>query len=218
MRLYSGILNEIKNKEVKLYRTRKKRRLSNRDFTILASDCNGTFIYHDMGLPFLSPTINLTIGMQDFVKMLENPQWYMRQEFEEFKGESVCPVGILGDIRVNFIHYESFEAGVLKWNERKKRINWDNLFIVGSEKDGCTYEILQRFDSLPYENKVIFTHVSYPEFRSACYIKGFEERGEMGTTINYRDRFFRRRYLDDFDYVAFLNQNAGKTGTDKKPV
>lgn len=26
----------------------------------------GTFVYHDLGMPFLSPIINLTIGMDDF--------------------------------------------------------------------------------------------------------------------------------------------------------
>ena len=93
---------------------------------------------------------------------------------------------IWGGIKINFVHYESFDEGVSKWKQRKERINWDNLFIVGSEKDGCTYETIQRFERLPYENKVILTHVDYPEFKSAYYIKGFEDRDEMGTTINYK--------------------------------
>ena len=139
MKLYSGMINEIKNREMKLFRDRKRKRLYNKDFTILASDCNGTFMYHDMGLPFLSPTINLTIGMNDFVKMLENLEWYMQQDIVELKGEYKYPAGNLGGIKINFVHYESFDEGVLKWNERKERINWDNLFIVGSEKSGCTY-------------------------------------------------------------------------------
>ena len=40
------------------------------------------------------------------------------------------------------------------------------------------------------------------------YIKGFEDRDEMGTTINYKKQFFKRRYLDDFDYVTFLNHGV----------
>lgn len=197
----------IKNVELQLYRKRKRRRLKNSDFTILASDCNGTFMYYDLGLPFLSPTINLTIGMEDFVKMLENLEWYMEQEVVPLKGDFSCPAGLLGDVQINFIHYETFDQGVSKWEERKKRIRWDNLFIVGSEKEGCTYEVVKRFDRLPYRNKVILTHREYPEFPSAYYIKGFEEKGEMGTTTNFKDRFWRRRYLDDFDYVSFLNRS-----------
>ncbi len=66
-------------------------------------------------------------------------------------------------------------------------------------------ETIQRFDRLPYENKVIFTHIEYPEFSSAYYIEGFEERDEIGVLTNYKEQFWKRRYLDDFDYVNFLN-------------
>ncbi len=202
------LFDAVRNMEWKLYNRRKRRRLQNTDFTVLASDCNGTFMYYDMNLPFLSPTINLTIGMEDFVKMLENLEWYLQQDIEELSGDGGYPVGRLGDIKIHFIHYKTFSEGVGKWNERKKRINWKNLFIVGSEKGDCTYETIQRFERLPYRNKVIFTHIAYPEFPSAFYIKGFEEKGEMGTTTNYKDQLLRRRYLDDFDYVAFLNKSG----------
>lgn len=205
MNMCLKICELLKTVEWELYKIKKRKRLQNENFTILASDCNGTFMYYDMKLPFLSPTINLTIEMNDFVKMLENLEWYMKQDIVELKGEYACPVGCLGDIRINFVHYETFENGVLKWNERKKRINWDNLFIIASEKNGCTYETMQRFERLPYKNKVILTHTNYPEFESAYYIRGFEGKTEMGTTTNFKNQFFKRRYLDDFDYVAFLN-------------
>lgn len=189
-----------------LYKKLKCRRLKNRDFTIISSNCNGTFMYYDMKLPYLTPTVNLAMGMDDFVKMAENLPWYMEQHFTEIKAEEgSCPAGLLGGLRVNFVHYASFEEGVRKWEERKKRIRWDNLFIVGTEKDGCTYETIRRFDNLPYKNKVIFTHVNYPEFSSAYYIKGFEEKEELGVLTFYKKQLLKRRYLDDFDYVDFLN-------------
>ena len=52
---------------------------------------------------------------------------------------------------------------------------------------------------------MIFTHVEYPEFSSAYYIRGFEEKEELGVLISYKNQFRKRRYLDDFDYVDFLN-------------
>lgn len=200
-------LEELKNLERKWYNKRNLFRLKNKNFTIIASNCNGTFMYYDLGLPFLSPTINLTIGMNDFVKMVENLEWYMEQEIIEEKGEYSCPQGLLGDIKIHFVHYASFEEGKQKWDERKGRINWDNIFIVGAEKGDCTYETLERFEQLPYKNKVILTHIEYPEFRSAYYIKGFENQKELGTTTNYKKQFLKRRYLDDFDYVKFLNSS-----------
>lgn len=110
-----------------------------------------------------------------------------------------------GGVRIDFVHYNTFEEAVQKWEERKKRINWDNMFIVGAEKCGCDLETVKKFDELPYKNKVIFTHVEYPEIASAYYIKGFEAADEIGVLTNYKDTPLKRRYLDDFDYVSFLN-------------
>ena len=191
--------------ERKLYCRRKKNRLKNKDFSIIASNCNGTFMYYDMRIRYLTPTVNLVIEMNDFVKLAENLEAYMEKEIVKLESDVPYPTGMLDDIKIMFMHYPTFEEGVEKWNERKKRINWENLFIVGTEKDGCTYETIQRFDRLPYENKVIFTHIEYPEFSSAYYIQGFEERDEIGVLTNYKEQFWKRRYLYDFDYVNFLN-------------
>lgn len=198
-------IDKFREQEWESYKKRKCNRIKNKDFTIIASNCCGTFVYYDMGLPYLSPTINLSMGMDDFVRLAGNLKWYLEQEFVEAERTENCPVGILGDIKIDFVHYDTFEEGALKWEERKKRINWDNLFFMGVEKDGCTYETIKRFDELPYENKVIFTHVRYPEFSSAYYIKGFEDRNELGVITFYKKQFLKRRYLDDFDYVGFLN-------------
>ncbi len=186
----------------------KRKRLYNDNFSILSSNCVGTFIYRDLGLPYLSPTINLSIGMDDFVKLAGNPKWYMEQKLIQGNSEAEeYPVGLLGDIKINFIHYQTFEEAVEKWEKRKKRIEWDNLFIIGTERDGCTYNTLRRFEELPYKSKIIFTHVKYPEFSSAYYIRGFEKRGELGIITNFKEQFWRRRYMEDFDYVAFLNED-----------
>ena len=200
------IIEKFREWEWARYKKRKCKRIKNKDFTIIASNCGGTFIYYDMGLPYLTPTVNLSMDMNDFVKMVENLTWYLEQELVELNDGGKCPAGLLGDVKVSFVHYNTFEEGVRKWEERKKRINWDNLFIMGTDKDGCTYETIQRFEKLPYKNKVIFTHIKYPEFSSAFYIKGFEDRSELGVITFFKEQFLKRRYLDDFNYVGFLNK------------
>jgi len=212
----SAVVYVLKDIEWRLYKAGKRRRLKNRDFTILSSNCNGTFMYYDMGLRYLTPTVNLSMSMDDFVKMAGNPKWYMEQEFTELEQENGYPTGQLGDIKIYFVHYKTFEEGVRKWEERKKRINWENLFLVGTEKDGCTYETLRRFEELPCKNKVIFTHVEYPEFPSACYIRGFEDRNELGVLTFPKKQLLKRRYLDDFDYVSFLNNGSGQRRQDRE--
>ena len=178
--------------------------MSNQNVTILASNCNGTIMYHDLDLPYLSPTINLWFKDLDFVKMMENLEWYMNgQIIEVTDKEEDYPVGMLHDIKIYFRHYDSFDEAVSKWEERKKRIRWNNLFIVGSCWNG-DYEVIQRFEQLPYKNKVIFSPIPYPEFQSVYYVKKFKRR--WGVMTDFKDQFLKRRYLDDFDYVAFLNQ------------
>ena len=107
-------IEEYQKREWEVYKRRKRRRIQNTEFSIIASNCCGTFIYYDMGLPYLSPTINLSMGMNDFVKLAGNLKWYLEQEFVEVEGNGNCPVGLLGDIKIDFVHYDTFEEGILK--------------------------------------------------------------------------------------------------------
>ncbi len=200
----------IREKEWGIYNAKRRRRLKNYDFSIISTNCCATIMYHDLGLRFASPTINLTIGIDDFLKLASSLEWYMDQKLIWGGVQEDYPVGMLGDVKVNFIHYKTFEEAAQKWEERKKRINWNNLFITATDRGGCTYETIRRFEQLPYKNKVIFTHVRYPEFSSAYYIKGFEEEKELGIITDFKNQFLKRRYMDDFDYVSFLNKGGWK--------
>lgn len=200
------IVKTYRERERQIYLERKRFELKNNDFTIISSNCIGAFIYKDLDMPYLTPTINLEIGMNDFVKMLNDLRNYMQQEIFELEGDYGYPVGLLGDIRINFMHSKSFNESVQKWEERKPRINWDNLFIIGTARGEWDYDTIKNFDQLPYENKVIFTNRKYPEFQSAYYIKGFERQKEIGILVEYKRRLLLRRYLEDFDYVNFFNQ------------
>ena len=200
-------MNLIQRIEWRLYKEIKRLRLKNTTPTIISSNCNGEMMYYDMKLPFLSPTINLSFDMNDYVKFLENLKWYMEQPIIPFEDDRFdYPCGMLADIEIRFNHYKTFEGAVAKWEERKKRINWDNLYIIGIDGDNCTHESMLRFDTLPYAHKVIFTNVPHPEIKSAHYMKGFEKNPGVGVLIYFKKQFWIRRYLDDFDYVSFLNQ------------
>ncbi|MCI8327186.1 MAG: DUF1919 domain-containing protein [Lachnospiraceae bacterium] len=60
------IKKKIKTVEWKIYKKKRCCRLKNSDFTIIASNCNGSFMYYDMGLSYLTPTVNLFLNMNDF--------------------------------------------------------------------------------------------------------------------------------------------------------
>lgn len=208
------ITEGTKTFEWELYKLRRRLRLKNKRPVIIASNCVGGIIYKDLKLPFYSPTINLFIPMDDYIRFLENLKWYLKQPIVPACEEGISyPVGMAADIKIYFMHYDTFEEAVKAWEKRKKRmlLNPDNLFIFGCERGKCTYETLRRFDRLPYKNKVVFTHREYPEFSSAVCIPGFEEQEELGNVLEFqKNSFWRRRYMDSFDYVSFLNKSHNK--------
>lgn len=207
MNTFIKYLNYLRILERRQYLSKKKKRLKNIRPTIIASNCVGTMIYWDMRLPAYSPMINLGLEMNDFVRFAEKLDWYLEQPLCMIKDDSVSyPVGMLADLRINFGHYDSWEQADKQWKMRCKYVDMNNLFLIGCEKDGCTYETIRRFDSLPYKNKIILTKKKYPEFSSAYQIRGFNEHEEMGSLIAFRKGLLLRRYMEDFDYVDFLNE------------
>lgn len=193
--------------EHRLYIERKRRRLKNMSPTIISSNCNGGIILHDLGLKFNTPTINLYFEPEDFLKFVSRLDYYTQQELVRTESGYDYPAGKLDDITIYFMHYPTFTEAKAKWEERMMRINKDNLFVMMTDKNGCTYEQMKTFDNLPY-NKVIFTHKSYPDIKSSVFIKGFEMNGEVGVLSDWKPGFWKRRYIDDFDYISFLNKEG----------
>ena len=179
-------------------------RLKNHNFTILANNCIAGMIYHDLKEKFKSPTINLWINCQDYVKFVKNISYYKELELVFLENKDY-PKAILGDITVNFLHYKSETEARSKWKERIARINLDNTFLIMVERDGCDVPLMKEFDNLPYKNKVILTHKEYPDIKSSYYIKGYENEQELGDILKYKSIF--KRYYDQFDFVKFLNTN-----------
>lgn len=192
-----------------LYLKIKKVKLKNKKPSVIASNCNGAFILHDLGLRFNSPFVNLWIKPKDFLRMLDSFDTYIKADFVEVKEDGIdYPIGRLIDINIYFQHYNSFEEAVKKWNERKNRIDKDNLFILFTDRDGCTIEDLRAFDNLSFDNKIVFTNKYYPEIKSAFYIKGFENLESVGHCFEYMPNKKGKKYYDQFDYVKWFNSGV----------
>lgn len=203
------------NKVIGLFRWIKKRwksrRLKNSDFSIIASNCNGGVIVHDLHQQFRSPFVNLWILPGDFIRLLSSFDDYMEQELSFVKEDGIdYPVAMLKDVKIFFQHYSSEAEAREKWNKRKSRINKSNMFVMFTDRDGCTYQDLEQFDSLPYAKKVVFTKQEYPDIKSAYYIKGFENQESVGKLGSYKSKTSLNRYLDDFDYISWLNDKGKK--------
>jgi uncharacterized protein (DUF1919 family) len=74
------------------------------------------------------------------------------------------PVCMCDDIELYFNHYASYESAVESWEKRKKRINWNNIFVTMYTENP---EIAKEFDQLDYEKKICFTTFA-SDLNSAC--------------------------------------------------
>lgn len=167
----------------------------------------GGVILHELGLRFDTPTVNLWFESEDYIKFLENMSDYLQYELVEIQTDYSYPVGLLKDIKIYFQHYANFQEAKAKWEERIKRIHWDNLYIMMVQREGCDDNMVARFNDLPYKRKVIFTAKSYPDCQSAfCIPDSEEETWEVMDLCRYKSRFTGRRWLDEYDYVGFLNR------------
>lgn len=196
----------IARAEYKIFSTIRKRKLKNHNPSILANNCNGGVMTHDLGLQFNSPLVNAGMYAEYYIKFLKNIEHYLSQPLVRIEDD---PDGWYtakcDDIQILLGHTKTYEESLANWERRKKRFNPDNMFVVFCDKMGCTYDMIKEFDELPIKNKVIFTHKPYPEFKSAYYIKGFENEKEVGVLSDWKSGFLKRRWLDDFDSVRFLN-------------
>ena len=204
---FRNVLHEI----VRYFRFKKiKKDFINKNFSVFSSNCVGCLMLHDLGVAFNSPFVNLFVDAKDYIKYLKNPQEYNNMDFKEISSEHKYPVGVLGDLTFHFVHYETFDQAVSAFKRRVSRISYDNLFIIFSERDGCSYADLKEFDALPYKNKIVFTHKPYNDINSSYYIEGFENDGFLGDIIKW-DKDFGKKVYDRFDFVNWFQTNITRT-------
>ncbi|MCM1160235.1 MAG: DUF1919 domain-containing protein [Roseburia sp.] len=130
--------------------------------SIIANNCWGGYTYNSLGLEFQSPFINMFLEAEDYLRLLENLEYYLAQPLHYIKeGYEVnlkrnYPIVGLDDVTLYFNHYIDFETAVETWNRRKEKINYDNLLvemIIDAKED------LEKFCELPYKHKIGFTKV-----------------------------------------------------------
>lgn len=183
-----------------------RKRLKNKNFTILCNNCVGGVILHELGEPFNSPTVNLFFSADDYVKFLDKLDWYLEQSLVEIKSDKNYPVARLNDIIIYFMHYPSFYEAKKAWERRTKRVNWDNLYVILVQQNNCTEEIVRKFDALPYKHKLALTAKPMLDIKCSHYIANSEQsNGDVMDLCRYKGKFTGRRWIDEFDYVSFLN-------------
>ena len=204
----------IKSAEKQREKWVKKQRklLKNVNPSIISSNCNGGVISSDLGLEFKSPFVNLFIQASDYIKILQDLKGYMSEELrfvneiDPIYGEVSYPTAYLRDAKIYFMHYKTEKEAKAAWERRRERINWDNLYIMFTDRSQCGQKNLEDFDKLPYEHKVVFTHIPHPEIKSSFYIRGYENEEKVPILSAFEDDNYPvKRIYDQFDVVGWLN-------------
>ncbi len=197
-------------------------KLKNRNFSIIGNNCFAGGMYHKFGLQYNTPTIWTYIFPDDYIRFLENLDWYLKQpltfkketahelahEYCRLAGHSY-PIGVLGgEVEIHFMHCHTEAEAAEKWVRRAARLNRSNLFVVFS--DGAEYhpELLERFERLPYEHKIFFSSKPCPQSKCAVFVRDY-----LGADRVY-DSTKNRKYEKYLDLVKWLN---GEDGYNKSP-
>ena len=57
-------------------------KLKNKDFTIIGNNCFTGGMYHKFGIKYTSPTIWTYIFPEEYLKFVENLNWYLKQPLD----------------------------------------------------------------------------------------------------------------------------------------
>lgn len=222
----TGLKNLLKNAKSqsigiirKKYNLFKRKRLKNSCPTIISRNCVGGIIYHDLGLKFTSPTVNLSMDSPDFITFIENLELLTiggGTELMKISDDNCeCPVGELRNgeisVKIDFVHYKTFDEAKTKWFERVSRMNFNNLFIIWeyAKNDGSDEELWNRFKLLDIK-KVLITGNGFPNKDTNVFCTDlYDQNYYYGKLLEYQNGYkLYKRYLDDFDYVNFLNSTV----------
>lgn len=196
---------------VRTYLLRKK--LHNKDFTIIASNCIGAKIYQELGIEYNTPFVGLFINAPCYIKLIRNLDHYLKSEITFVKKSKYpdnpnqnisppkYPIGLLGDdIEIHFVHYKSEMEVRTKWERRKKRMNKRNLFFIFTDRDFCTQLLIEEFDKLPHSYKICFTAQNYPQIKSTIWLPEYQNENQVHDL--YHEFGVLKRH---FNFVTWLN-------------
>lgn len=181
----------------------------NKTVSVICNNCVGGIYCHDLKIKFNSPFVNLNIAQEDFPFLVKHLKEYMNLDIAELMSNKSYPVGVfvtnnisLRPIVIEFIHYKSFEEALKKWNERRCRINYENIRVIlditsRPDLENCNFK---DFCELPYK-KVILTG---GEAGTCKYKIDFKDRPfNVGRILEFYS--FAKRFSDKFNYKKFLS-------------
>lgn len=216
------MIEPILEKARKINVLRHIRGIKSRDFSLIASNCTGTLPYRFLKMPHLSPTVNLFFFAPDYMKFASRLEHYLHQPLEfvarskypagrvTHEAHGRYPIGLLDDIEIHFMHYESELDAKQKWERRAARVNFDNLIFTFTDRDLCTPELMQQFNELP-GRKLLLTSRPMPWISCAVPVPAYRGKQEVG------DAYTRYDYLTHVNYRSLIDGAAAHAPAVSQP-
>ncbi len=211
------ILTKSKNGVSKIldifYKIYFRQKVKNKDFTIISNNCWAGRIYQDLDLPYSTPTVGLFFYAADYIKFLKELRKYLHIDLEfisiskfpeankyRLENNNNYPIGLIKDVEIHFLHYSSENEAKSKWNKRKERINFENLFIKMCDQNQCEIEHIREFNSMNYSKKIFFSSKSIQGIDDLVFLKKYQHDSSVGDL--YTDRW---QFRLNFDVPKWLN-------------
>lgn len=171
-----------------------KRTFVNEKVSIISNNCVGGIIYHDFDLQFLSPTINGYFMANDYIKFLENIEYYLSKDIEAIKNEKDGTViGVLDDLRIYFVYDHNPQKVSSDWNRRKSRVDLNNIFVIASDRDGWTEEHMTIYSNLSFPKCFFTSHKEWSEYPFSIYYSEYQNLCHVPNLIRCRKIYSKHK-------------------------
>lgn len=196
-----------------------RKRLSAQNFTIISQNCVGGVLYNSLGVEMMSPTINMFIEDENFLKLASNPKHYFSSQpfiIEEKRksqhSDITFPVIGIDDIECCCLHYKNGKEAVDAWQRRCARVNYDKIYVVGNSWNMHeNNELIEKMSQLPYPT-VIFTFGKY-NYENCVSLSDRWFKDSCGAVqpplTDFSFTGYKRNYEELFDFIEWLNSGYG---------
>lgn len=209
---YKAFVKHMLNiKRNALYLKKARKKLRNKDFSIISNNCWGGSVYEDFGLDYKTPTVGLFFFAPCYLEFLNDLENNLREEMKfvdhskykkgnDLQKQNRYPIGLLkGSIEIHFLHYKTEAEALEKWKRRAGRVNFNNLYVSFSDSEAITNEQVKMYDQMNYK-KIFFASKKIPGIQSLVFLKSY--KGLPGIGNIYDERW---KYRKDFNVVKWLN-------------
>lgn len=176
---------------------------SDQEISIISQNCIGGVLYHDMGLPFLSPTVNLYFSAPDFVRFVLDLDRYLKLDLT-MTWDETYPVGYLEDVKIHFMHYHTCTEAVEAWNRRKTRLNRNKILVLCTDMEDFTQDVFAQWQKITYPKLLYTANAAFAAHPDTVFYPKYQEAGCVPDLIP------KREFYHDGRVIAMLNQFGGE--------